>query len=137
VKKPDPYRPRFFKIEADIFKVDVGVAVNLKQHDLMRKVRRLCSDEAMLQELREESEGWDSAKCGEGRMCKMGGGFIVLLRAEKIGFCTFSALIVHEMVHVTQYLLRDRRIPLVQDTEEIHAYLTEHLVEKALKRVYL
>lgn len=119
-----------------MFKVDVGVAVNLKERDVMKRLRALCSDEAQLAEVKSEIDGWDGCSRTEGRMCLMGGGFVVLLRTIDKPFHKIASLVTHEMVHVTQYLLRKRRIPLSEDTEEVHAYLTEHLVEDALARLY-
>jgi hypothetical protein len=118
-----------------MFKVDVGVAVNLKERDTMKRLRALCDDESMLAEVKSEIDEWDNATT-LGRMCLMGGGFVVLLRTIDSPFHQIASLVTHEMVHVTQYLLRKRRIPLSEDTEEVHAYLTEHLVGETLARLY-
>jgi hypothetical protein len=135
-KATNPHRPQLFVVGVDMFKVDVGVAVNLKERDVMKRLRALCSNEAQLAEVKSEMDGWDNNANMEGQLCHMGGGFVVLLRTIDKPFHKVASLVAHEMVHTTQYLLRNRRVPLNEDTEEVHAYLTEHLVEETLARLY-
>ena len=71
-----------------------------------------------------------------GCMCRLKGGFVVFVKAEKNRFRKFVSTLTHEVTHVVQYLLRDRRIPLIEDTEEVHSYLTEFFIRKALENCY-
>lgn len=131
------YDKQFFVLNVTMFNTDVGVAINMDERDVLGRLRKVCSNPELLKQAAQEMSGWDDdAGHAEGRMCKMGGGFFVLLRLRKGYFRRAAAILTHEMVHVTQYLLRDRRVPLSQDTEEVHAYLTEHLVEQSLRRLY-
>ena len=40
--------------------------------------------------------------------------------------------ILHELVHFVQYLYRDRRIPMNEDTEELYAYTIAYVAEQIL-----
>lgn len=133
----DFWHKQFHVLTVDMFRTDVGLAVNMTEAELRRSLRRVCSKQELIDEAMGEAEGWDAgAEVMYGRMLKMGGGFVVLIRADKGEFRRAIAHLTHEMVHVSQYLLRARRIPLTEDTEEVHAYLTEHLVETALRKLY-
>jgi len=135
--KRDFWHKQFFVLSVDMFNTDVGVAVNMSEAELERSVKRACSNAEYLAEVKEEAAGWDDdAACVYGRMLKMGGGFVVMLRLEKGNFRKAVAILTHEMVHVSQYLLRARRVPLQEETEEVHAYLVEHLVYAALRKLY-
>lgn len=128
---------QFHVLSVDMFKVTVGVAVNMDEKEIERAVRRVAKPKYVDidQWVEAELKGWDESRSTGGRMTQFGGGFVVFLRFEKNCERDAIGIVVHEMVHVAQYLLRDRRIPLQEDTEEVHAYLTEHLVVEALKMV--
>lgn len=136
-KRRQFWHKQFHVLTVDMFRTDVGLAVNMTEAELHRVLRRNCSKSELIEEAMHEAEGWDAGVGAMyGRMLKMGGGFVVLLRTEKGEFRRAVAHLTHEIVHVAQYLLRNRRIPLSEDTEEVHAYLTEHIVESALRKLY-
>lgn len=135
-KRREHWHKQFFVLGVDVFKTDVGVAVNMSEAEFGKALKRVCSKQELLDQAMSEAKGWDTEGDVDGRMLKMGGGFVVLLRFEKDEFRRAVAILVHEMVHVAQYLLRHRRVPLSEDTEEVHAYLVEHLVEGALRKLY-
>lgn len=121
-----------------MFKVDVGVAVNMNEAEIKRHWRKI--KPAAFTALCKELAGWDEDKTEEGhalgRMCIVLSSFVVLLNLDRRQFRESVGTLTHEMTHVAQYLLRHRRIPLSEDTEEVHSYLTEYLVTEALRRMY-
>lgn len=125
---------QFRMVSVDMFRVDVAIAVNMTEREVERKIRKICGDVSIIPAFLDELRGWD-AKAPLGRMCLLGGGFVVLLNSARKDDRVSIATLVHEMVHVAQYLLRKRRIPLSEDTEEVHAYLTEYLVHEAMRRL--
>jgi hypothetical protein len=136
MKRRQFWHKQFHVLSADVFKTDVGLAVNMTRAEVERAVRRKCTDEALLKPWLEAIAPWDEETQVRGSMTLLGGGFVVLMKADKNNFREAVGTLVHEMTHVTQYLLRHRRIPLNEDTEEVHAYLVEHLVHNALRRMY-
>lgn len=79
---------------------------------------------------------WDNSKTHKGRMIKILAGFGILIKVDKNQFRDFVGVLTHEIVHVVQHCLRDRRIGLSEETEEIHAYFTEFLLTTTLKNIY-
>lgn len=122
-------------IDVDAFRVDVGVLVNMTEREAERWVKKRCKRTADIEAFCKELNEWDTHTGADGQMLKLGGGFVILLRTRKGQFYDFLGTLTHEMVHVTQYLLRDRRTPLNEDTEEVHAYLTEYLVKTSLRKL--
>jgi hypothetical protein len=58
-----------------------------------------------------------------------GGGCVIWIKNdEKIG------TLVHEITHAVQHILKKRAIPLVFETEEVYAYLTEYLFNSLIKK---
>ncbi len=81
-------------------------------------------------------KGWDEddGVATEARMYPLPKGFIVFINPRASWISTFGSL-VHEMTHVSHYLLRDRRIPLNEDTEEAYTYLVEYLVTTVARTI--
>lgn len=52
-----------------------------------------------------------------------GGGSIIWIIEQK------NSTIVHELFHSTYHILKNREIPLSEDTEEVYAYLLEYLTK--------
>lgn len=125
-----------------MFGTDVGVAVNMSEAEISKRLSKpgACKNEKILSEAKEQIGDWDeevAAGTVWGRMCTLGGGFLILLNLKpECGWIFNAGIIAHEMTHVTQYLLRDRRVPLKESTEEIHAYLQEMLLVKTLEKMF-
>ncbi len=129
------YDPHFFIVEVDIFNLDVGFCINTTEAETKKWLKKVSGD--LYKEFDESQlEDWDNSSTDLGRMCQFKGGFIVLAKTKNRDFRKFVALLVHEIVHVTHYLTRKRRIVLEEGSEEIFTYLTEFLTEKALKKLY-
>ena len=123
-----------FLVRVDMFKVDIVFICNCNEKKTKKALKRACGDNYSNFK-KEQLEGWDDDD-HLGRMIPFRGGFIVLLKGTGGGFRTFISVMVHEITHVVQYLLRDRRVPLTEDTEEVHAYLTEYITREALLKLY-
>jgi len=123
-------KKQVFCISADVYRVDVVVAVDSKEKDVYEWAKKNAKKHAS--EIAARIKGWDDDSC-EGRMYP-GNGFIVFINSNESWIKTFGTL-VHEMTHVVHYLLRDRRIPLIEDTEEAYTYLIEHLMTEAAREM--
>lgn len=65
----------------------------------------------------------------QGQFIKLaGGGYAIWVKKKND-----PASLIHEITHFVQYLFRDRRTPLTEDTEEIYAYMTAHIIDRLLK----
>ena len=123
-----------FHISVDMFKVDIVFVCNCDKKEVLLKLKMA---------LRENFKYFESARIGDwdeetiiGRMMCFRGGFIVLLKDNKGNFSNYISNLIHEITHVVSYLLRDRSIPLTEDTEEVYAYLTEYITREALLKLY-
>ena len=123
-----------FHVGVDMFKVDIIFVCNCNEKQVKKRLKKACGSNYPNFK-KKYLEGWDD-EITMGRMIPFMGGFIVLLKGTGGGFRTFVSIMVHEITHVAQYLLRDRRIPLTEDTEEVHAYLTEYITREALLKLY-
>jgi len=122
-----------FYISVDMFKVDIVFICNCNEKEVKERFKKASGDN-FKHFKKGMTEGWDNIY-NTGRMFSFRGGFVVLLKNEG-NFRRFVANLVHEVTHVTHYLLRDRRIPLNDDTEEIYTYLVEYITEQALIKLY-
>lgn len=123
-----------FHVSVDMFKVDIVFVCNCNEEETRKALEEACGDN-FGQFKSKHLKGWDDTN-NLGRMIPFMGGFVVLLKQDGGGFRTFVSVMAHEITHVVQYLLRDRRIPLTEDTEEVHAYLTEYITREALLKLY-
>ena len=123
-----------FLVRVDIFKVDIIFICNYNEKRTKKVLKESWGDKFSNLK-KEDFKGWD-IDTTLGLVMQFQGDFIVLLKGTGGGFKTFVSVMVHEITHVVQYLLRDRRIPLTEDTEEVHAYLTEYITREALLKLY-
>lgn len=140
-KKKPVLKSRYFVLDADPFKTDVGVAVNLTGKELLTIIEKdkWQPRPAVMDRLKTISAEWDEAQAKgrtTGQMHHVMGGFMVFLKTDEDGFRETMGLLTHELTHVVQRLLRDRDTPLVGATEEVYAYMIDHLVVKALEQMY-
>lgn len=69
-----------------------------------------------------------------GHTCVVGDvGFVVHILEEPLSGSSIGVL-VHELSHVTNSILRDSNIPLTEETEEAYTYLLEYLTREALDK---
>lgn len=125
-----------FIVGVDMFYVDIVFCINMNEEEILKHLKKICGEDSFNSFNRKELDDWDSDVTAQGRMIPHRGGFLVLLKVRNNKFRRFIADLTHEITHVTHYLLRDRRIPLQEDTEEVYTYLTQYILEEALNKSY-
>lgn len=127
---------KFFIVHVDVYDTDLVFFVDKKEEEIKKNLKKI-SAENYVNFKESQLEDWDNSITTYGRMLDFAGGFVVVLKIPKgMGFREFVSIMVHEIVHVTHYLLRNRRIPLTEETEEAHTYLTEFITRQALNKLY-
>lgn len=136
IKKKDWFDKKFFIVHIDVYSVDIVFCVDQKEEEIKKYLKKVSGenyekfDESLLDE-------WDEVQTNLGRMVPFSGGFVVLLKVTKeMGFRHFLSIAAHEVIHVTHYMLRNRRIPLSEDTEEVYTYLSENILLQTLNKLY-
>ncbi len=124
-----------FHVELPLFKVDVLFMCNLTEKEIPVHLKKFCGKKNFKSFKPKMIKGWDK-RTAQGRMIKFMGGHIILIKSTSGNFKEFVSIMVHEITHASHYLLRDRRVPLNEDTEEIYCYLTEYMTEQALIKLY-
>lgn len=139
MKKKQFWHTQMFVVNVHIYRVDVVVCVNMSGKDAYRRFRRWKLKAGSLEKAKECCDDWEKDHregTHDGRMFNLNGGFLVFLKLGKNRFRQGVGILVHEMTHVTHYLLRNRNIPLTEDTEEAHTYLVQYLTTEALRELY-
>lgn len=134
-KKKEFWHKKFFVVNVDVFGVDVGFCVNAKESEIKSWLKKM-SGEKYKDFNEKQLDDWEDSKTNLGRIIEFSGGFIVLLKADNDQFRKFVSILVHEIVHVVNYLLKNRGISLGEDSHEIYAYLTEYITKEALIKLY-
>lgn len=129
------WHKQFFYIQADPFKVDVLISINATKPEVLSFLKKT-ADPQKFKEFNHELLDNFHDSINEGRMISFSGGYIVLLKANKKDFRDTLSTLIHELTHVSHYILRDRRIPLSEDTEEVYCYLLQNLSIQALRAMY-
>ncbi len=131
------WKKHFFIITAHPFRCEIAVAINMTGPEVYRQVKKVTTDAATRKDALGVLVQWEKDTTtgnAQGAFAHMGKGYIALLSLKKGKWVTALGTIVHEMTHVTQWVLRERRVPLTEDTEEVHAYLVEDLVQQVVRR---
>lgn len=123
-------------ITIDMFKTDVVFFIGSTEKDIKKYLIKVAPN-TYSDFNKEELSNWDNSEINEGRMIPFGGGFLVLLKPlSKKGFRYFVSVLTHEIIHVSHYLLREKRIPLTEETEEVYTYLADYLLLEVLNKLY-
>jgi len=131
------YDKKFFVISLWYWRVEVAFAVNMDKNEVLRKFKRISDRPDVIECLEQELNGWDTtSKVTRGRMISLPSGYLVLLNFKKDNFRNDMGTLVHEVSHVIHYMLRERRVPLIEETEEAYTYGIEHLTVEAMKALY-
>lgn len=129
-------RPRAFVVTVPIFNVDVAVLVNMTGAQALKHARRCYNARALADfERNLDQETWDLDGT-RGRAMGVANGFAVLLHVGGDNFAYDTSIVVHECSHVTQWLLRNRDIPLTEETEEVYCYLLDYIVKRVIERLW-
>lgn len=135
-KAKEYWEPQSFTFEVPLYKVQVIVVINMSGAAVLKQWGKKIQQTAV-EEFKKCCLEWDDpTNVANGSMYRVAGGFMVFLEFEKHKFRKSVSLLVHELTHVTHYLLRDRRIDLTEGSEEAHTYLVEYLVHESLDRLY-
>lgn len=134
MNKKEFFHPNDFTVSVDVFKVDIIFIINQDIKDIKKNIKKYVGKSYTIFD-ESELDNWEK-ETNEGRMIPFKGGFIVLLKADKDKFRKFVGILSHECIHIGHYLLRDRRIPLNEDTEEVYTYTIEHIIFEALNKLY-
>lgn len=127
---------KHFVITAEMFKQDVLVCFNKTPKEAFQIYKKLNKNftEEDSKFICEDKEHGEVSTIGT--MYPMSLGYIVLLKWYKNSFRKNICCAVHELTHVSHYILRNVRIPLNVDTEESYTYLLEELTGKFLHKLY-
>jgi ribosomal protein L32 len=143
-RRREYWHKQFHVLNADVFSSDVALAVNMTEHEVLSALVKFVNkntyknrprEEAFFKEVQEQLAGWDACH-SDGRCIVTPWGCVALVRFSKNRFRRCMSILVHELLHAAHYILRHRRIPLIEDTEEVYTYLTDHLVEVAMGRLW-
>lgn len=137
--KKEFWHKQIFVISVPIYDVDVVVAINMSGEETAERIKKFTKKPQALEDAKRLGEEWDAdlaEQSAHGKMGKLMGGFLVFVSLNKDRFRWSIGLLVHELTHVTHYLLRHRRIPLSEDTEEAHTHLIQYLTTTALRKMY-
>ncbi len=137
-RRKEFYDTQMIPLHVGVYDVDVFVLINMSGKEFFKKMKPRVKNQGT-EQLKKICDDWDSDYdngVSQGRMFTLMGGFVVFLNVRKGFFRTAIGTLVHELTHVTHYLLRHRRIPLTEDTEEAHTYLVQYLTTEALRRMY-
>lgn len=130
------YEKKDFLVTIDAFKVDVVFFINCSEKEVRERMNKITDNKKVTEELGTSLDDWDNDLSNQGRTISFKKGFLVLIRADKNSFRTTVGVLTHEIVHVIHDLLRWRRIPLTEDTEEVYTYHIEYLLKQALLKLY-
>lgn len=127
---------KHFLVHVDVYNVDIVFCSGMNESEIKTTLKKVAGknydqfNETFL-------DHWDKGKQNVGRMCHFMGGFVIMMKPKECkGFRMFVSVLVHELSHVTHYLLRDRGMELSQETEEAYTYLVEYLTRQILMKLY-
>jgi hypothetical protein len=149
-KKPsrrDYYTPQFHTLRIDPFNVDLFLGVNLSEGQMLQgvvdeinrrpqQIRNKDRERVFLEGLIQQMSGWDDDLFVGGIACRPRGGYAILLRAKPNNFRQFLSNLIHEVTHAVAFILRERKTPLSEDTDEIYAYMMGDVVWDACNALW-
>lgn len=129
-------KKRHFIICSEIYNQDILVCFNsspLEAFKIYRKLNKETTEDD--KKLVAEDKEHNSVST-VGTMYPMSRGYIVIIKWYKKSFRQNIVCAIHELTHVSHYILRNIRIPLTQDSEEAYTYLIEDLMKQFLFKLY-
>jgi hypothetical protein len=105
-------------LSLQIPEVDIGFRINMSAE----RANKLTFDKYKLKPADNFGKFSDDGST-KGQMVKIkSGGYAIWVKDIK----DYKTLL-HEIVHVVQYMYRDRRTPMTEDTEEVYAYSIQYI----------
>ena len=129
-------KKRHFKITSEMFHQDVLVCFNMTPKEAWKvyKKKNYLATEDDKKFLLGDIEHKEISTLGT--MYPMSLGYIVILKWYKNSFRKNLCCAIHELTHVSHYILRNVRIPLKEETEEAYTYLIEDLMRQFVFKLY-
>lgn len=127
MKKPKHISPKHFVINTGIFKQDIGVFINQRSPEIIKRMEKYVIDP-----LNKEDSDWiDNIKIGTAGYL-VAHKLIVLFPKNDHDLLTLFA---HEGIHALHHILKKVGLGKMSNyTEETYAYLFEHMMDKFLTK---
>lgn len=136
MKKLQEDRKRSFLVSNDTYRQDILFCFNMTGKEAVKalaKISKTIAEENKDYILGDQDHKRDSV---DGTMYPLTRGYLVMLKWPKKNFRYNVCNAVHEIMHVTHYILRNVRIPLEENTEEAYTYLQQDILKKFLFKLY-
>ena len=130
---------KYFNISIDTFDVDISFFINYSYEEMLEytKRKKLKILNEYLQGFNDYEEEYGEEEDGvEARMYPLKQGYAVRFKFYKDSFRLNLSNVCHEINHLVNWILMDRRINLTKDNDEVFAYLTEEIINKFLFKWY-
>jgi len=131
-KKNSSIKKRYFKISCDVFTQDIIFCFNMTTSDILKVLKKYNA----LNDHNKAVFAEDSPPNVCGTLYFLEVGYLIALKWDDNRFRTSLSCAIHEITHLTHYILREARTPLQEETEEVYAYLMADLTLKFLNKVY-
>lgn len=135
-KKPKEDRKRFFVVDGGVYKQEILFCFNMTPKEaikILKNTYQSCTkedEENILSDETHESVGI------VGTMYKLSKGYLVLLKWRKDSFRSNLTVAMHEILHVTNSVMKLVDIPFSQESEHAYIYLAEFYLHEFLRKVY-
>lgn len=123
-----------FIVGNQTYRQDVLVCFNMSPEECVKVLKRIHSK--LTQKDIDYILGDKGTTATLGTMYPLEVGYLVRLKWRKESFRANVLTAMHELLHVTHYILRNVRIPLEENTEEAYTYLMEDLFRQLLHKLY-
>jgi hypothetical protein len=124
----------WFLIENNTFKVDCLVLLNYTLDESSKIIKQETGEEYEF--LQKESKGTEVL----GSFFALEKGYCILLNWYKNTYQDNMLCALHELLHLTHHVLRNVRVPLTEQSEEVYTYLfenfTRQFMDKTWKKYY-
>jgi len=125
---------KYFYISTDTFATDIFFFINYSLTEIKKEIKKKKKYQELYNLLSDYSEELEENI--KGRMYPLKRGYAIQLKLYKNSHRKNISLAIHEINHLVNWLLMDRRVPLTKETDEVYAYLTEELFFKFLNKLY-
>jgi hypothetical protein len=120
----------WFLIEDDTFKTDCLILLNYTLDECSKIVEKETGEKYEFEQ--KESRGTEIL----GSFFTLKKGYFILLNWYKNAYQTNMLCALHELLHLTHYVLRNVRVPLTKQSEEAYIYLFENFTRQFMDKVW-
>jgi hypothetical protein len=129
-------KKRYFVISSEIYHQDILVCFNMTPIEVFKIYKRKNVDATEEDRKFIEGDKEHVSISTLGTMYPMSKGYIVILKWYKDSFRRNLCCAIHELTHVSHYILRNIRILLTEDNVEAYPYLIANLLRQFLFKLY-